>query len=136
MSSVGGDILTVKLAHPTLGSVTFFAKANEDGAFDLGGLRTNDDTSMIDGAGNVIKQMNRVRWKVEMTVAWDMNVREDITKLVAFAGNPIDSDCIISHSNGSVWKGYGSPVGDISGNTNNATFPVVLSGGGQLVKII
>lgn len=136
MSSTGGDLLEIKINHPVLGALTLFAKANEDGQFDLGGFRNNDDANMVDGSGANIKQLNRVRWKIETTVAWDMNTREDLTKLVAIAGSPLDSDCIISHINGTVWKGLGAPVGDVSGNSNNATFPLVLSGGGQLVKII
>lgn len=135
MSAIGGDIIEISYNHPTLGTATIFPKAAEDSTFDLGGFRSNDDANMVDGSGGVITQINRVRWSCEVTVAWDMNSREDLDKLTALAGNPVDAEWTISHFNGSVWRGTGRPVGDMQGNGNAATFPLKISGGGRLKKI-
>ena len=134
MSSVGGDILEITYNHPTVGTGRFFAKSNEDGQFDLGGFRVNDDANGISGDGGIIKQLNQVRWKVECTVASDMNTRLDMEKAVALCGSPVDANWTFSHINGTVYAGTGCPVGDYSMNTNQATFPLVIAGGGKLAK--
>jgi hypothetical protein len=134
--AIGGDILELTFNHPTIGSGVVFAKAGEDNTFDAGGLRTGDDANMIDGGGNMIQQMNRVRWSFEATTSWDMNTREDLEKCVAMSSSPVQADWTISHVNGVVWGGKGKPVGDLQGNTNQATFTLKLSGGGILEKIV
>ena len=135
MSVVGGDVLEISYKHPTIGSGIIYPKANEDSTFDPGGFRSNDDASGVDGGGNMIDQMNRVRWSLECTIAWDMNVREDLTKIVALAADPEPAEFTVSHINGTVWKGKGKPVGDLQGNGNAATFPLKLSGGGDMKRI-
>lgn len=133
--AVGGDILEVICDHPTLGSATFFAKSNEDSQFDPGGFRSSDDANMIDGGGNMIDQMNRVRWSFECTLSHDMNTKEELQKLADYASSPTQGNWTISHVNGTVWAGTGKPVGDIRGNGNQATIPLKISGGGVLKKI-
>ena len=56
--AVGGDITEITYNHPTIGSGVFYPKAAEDNTFDTGGLRSDDDANMIDGAGNMIDKMN------------------------------------------------------------------------------
>ena len=133
--AVGGDILELSYNHPTLGSGTIFAKSAEDSNFDLGGFRNDDDANGIDGGGTVIKKLNRVRWSFDVSVSWDMNNRNELEAVVAMAGDPQEAEWTISHINGTVYKGTGSPVGDLVGNGNSATFPLKLGGGGKLVKI-
>lgn len=133
--AVGGDIRELTYQHPTLGSGVIFAKAAEDSTFDLGGFRSNDDANMVDGGGNMIDQINQVRWSVETTVSWDMNNRDELSKLVELAGSPVQADWTISHINGTVYGGKGKPVGDLQGNGNAATFTLKVSGGGALKKI-
>lgn len=135
MPNVGGDIIDITCNHPTLGSATFVAKANEDSTFDEGGFRSNDDVNMIDGAGEMIDQMNRARWQFECTLAHDMNTREDLNKLTQYAESPVQGDWVISHINGAVYQGKGKPVGDVNANGNTATIALKLSGGGKLTKI-
>jgi len=133
--AIGGDILEITFNHETLGTGTIFAKANEDSTFDLGGFRSNDDSDMVDGGGNMIDQINRKRWKFSVTVSWDGNTREDLSKINDLAASPVQADWTVSHINGTVWGGKGKPVGDYEGNGNSATFPLLLSGGGKLRKI-
>ncbi len=134
-SSVGGDIREITFNHPTLGNGIIYAKSAEDSTYDLGGLRGNDDDNMLDGAGNNIRQLNMARWSFETTIAWDMNNRKDLEKLVALAGDPVEADWTISHINGTIYGGKGSPVGDMKGNGNAATFSLKIAGGGGLKAI-
>ena len=133
--AVGGDLIEITWNHSVLGSGTIFPKAAEDSTFDEGGFRGADDANMIDGSGATIKQLNRVRWSVESTVSWDMVSREDLKKITAMAGSPIDAEWTFSHISGAIFKGLGSPVGDLQGNANAATFTLKVSGGGVLTKI-
>ena len=135
MASIGGDITELTFNHPTIGSGTLFVKASEDSTFDLGGLRSNDDANGVDGGGNTIRQMNHVRWFVEVTASWDMNTRKDLEKVTAMAADPVEAEWTVSHINGVTYGGTGSPVGDLNGNGNTATFPLKISGGGVLKQI-
>ncbi len=131
---VGGDITEITYNHPTLGSGVIFIKASEDSTFDLGGVRSNDDASGIDGGGRMITQLNRIRWSVSVTVAWDMQVNLDLEKISKLAASPLDGTYTITHINGAIYAGTGRPVGDVSGNGNASTFPLKLAGGGELKK--
>ena len=93
--AVGGDIIEITYNHPTLGSGVIFPKAAEDSTFNPGGFRSTDDNNMVDGAGNMIDQMNRSRWSFEGTIAWDMNVAEDLEKIVAQAIPILSIDQVI-----------------------------------------
>lgn len=136
MSVIGGDILEITFNHPTLGSGIIFPKAAEDSTFDLGGFRSNDDAAGVDGSGEMIDQLSRVRWSFEGTIAWDMNTREDLEKLTELSGDPVLSEFTMTHINGTVYGGSGKPVGDLAGNGNAATFSLKLAGGGRMKKIV
>lgn len=135
MAAVGGDILEITYNHPTVGSGVFFPKSGEDSTFDPGGFRVNDDANGIDGGGQMIKQMNRVRWSFEATISSDMNSAQEMEKLAALAASPADAEFTISHINGTIYKGTGTVVGDIQPNGNAATSTIKLSGGGQLLQL-
>ena len=133
---VGGDIIEITYKHPTLGSGTIFPKASEDSTYDLGGFRSNDDASAIDGGGNIIDQLNRVRWSFEVAVAADMNVDGTLEKLVELASSPVQAEWDFSHINGTVYRGKGKPVGDLQLNGNASTMTLKVSGGGKLKKVV
>jgi hypothetical protein len=133
--AVGGDILEIKWQHPTLGSGVFFPKSNEDSTFDLGGFTSNDDANMIDGGGNMIDQITRKRWSLEVTSSWDQNISNELASAQALAQSPVQSTFIISHISGAVWQATGKPVGDLQANANQATFTLKLSGGNILRKV-
>lgn len=135
MAAIGGDLIEITYNHPTLGSGTFFPKSGEDSTFDTGGFRGNDDSGMVAGSGANIRQLNRKRWSLETTLAWDNNSAEEVEKLSALAASPEEADWTISHISGTIYGGKGSPVGDIQGNGNAATVPLKISGGGELKKI-
>jgi hypothetical protein len=132
---VGGDITEVTYNHPNLGSGTILPKADESSTYDLGGLRSDDTDSGVDGGGNVIDIMSRKRWSLEFTAAWDMNVRSELEKVVAMAADPIPAKWTFTHINGTVYQGTGKPVGDLQGAGKESTFPLKISGGGTAKKI-
>jgi len=133
--AVGGDIIEITYNHPTIGSGIIYPKASEESKYDLGGMRSEDDNKGVDGSGTMIDKMTRVRWSFETTIAWDMNVREELEALVALASDPVAANWTFTHINGTVYGAIGKPVGDMSGNGNNATFALKLSGGGILKQI-
>ena len=135
MAAIGGDLIEITWNHETLGSGVLYPKSAEDSTFDTGGYRSADDANMVDGSGAAIRQINRVRWSLEATCAWDMNGANELESMVGLSGSPVEAEWTVSHINGTVWKGKGSPVGDIQGNSNAATFTLKLSGGGKMVKI-
>lgn len=135
MAVLGGDVIEISFNHPTLGDGKFFPKSGEDSTFETGGFRGNDDANMVDGAGRTIRQLNRVRWSIECTIAWDMNIADEYALATALAGDPAEADYTITHSNGTVWAGKGAPVGDIQPNGNAATFTLKIAGGGVMEKI-
>ena len=136
MAFVGGDIIEITSNHPTLGSITLFPKSSEDGTFNTGGFKGEDDMAKLAGDGSSIRALTRNRWSVEVQIAWDLNDANEIDKLSALAGSTDESDWTFTLINGTVWGGKGSPVGDIPGSTNTAIIPVKFSGGGELKKIL
>lgn len=133
--ATGGDIQEITYNHPDLGSGTIFPKSNEESSFNLGGFRSDDDANGITGSGEMIDKINRVRPSIECTVAWDMNVREDLEKVSAMAESPKLADWTVTHVNGAIYGGKGKPVGDYTGSGNNATFTLKIAGGGKFKKI-
>lgn len=134
--ATGGDITEITWNHPTLGSGSIFPKSNEESTFDEGGFRSSDEANMVAGNGEMIDQINRVRWSLETKVAWDMNTREDLGKMIALSASPTLASWTITHINNTVWGGLGKPVGDLQGGGNDATFTLKLMGSGVLKKVI
>lgn len=135
MSAIGGDILEITWNHPTLGTGNLFAKSNEDSTFDLGGFRSDDDANMIDGGGNMIDKINRVRPIFECTVSNDNNTRLELEKLSDLAASSTPANWTIAHISGAIYGLNGKPVGDVKANGNNATIALKLSGGGTMKRI-
>lgn len=125
--AVGGDVIEITYNHPTLGSGTFFPKANEGNTFDPGGIRTNDDNSQIASAGEIIWQMNRTRGMVEVLVLNDQNERNDFQKIAELQSDPLPADWTMSIINGTTYAFSGKPVGDIGADINAATVPLKLA---------
>jgi len=129
MAAIGGDILEITYNHPTLGQGVLLPKSNESFTLDLGGFRSNDDANMIDGGGQMIDQINRVRWSGEGTIAVD-ELQETQENMTALAGSPQLADWTFTHVNGTVYGGKGKPVGDIQVDKNVNTMTLKISGGG------
>lgn len=130
--ATGGDIIEVTYNHPTLGTNIFSPKAAEDSTYDLGGFKGNDDANMISGSGKNIRQLNLNRWFFEVVYTWEDG---DLERMSDLAGDTVEAEWTFTHKNGTVYRGLGSPVGDIQGNGNAATFTAKISGGGILEQI-
>ncbi len=136
MAYSGGAIVDLVCNHETAGTLVLKTKAAEDNSLDLGGIRGADDKSMISGDGTeTIRSLNPGRWEAKMTILWDMITRQEVQKLIEIAGSPIEGTWTITHINGSIYQGVGSPVGEIAANTNNVTAPLTLQGANGLKKI-
>lgn len=132
--TTAGDVTEITVNHPTLGSFVFLPKANEGNTLDLGGFRNSDDQNMIDGAGGLIVQKNRVRASFEVVCADDMNTRQDSDFAKQLAGSPEVGEWTLTHVNGAVYGGNGVVVGDIQTDTNAGTFTLKVAFG-KLTKI-
>lgn len=135
MAFVGGNITELIIDHEDVGTVVLKIKASEDNTYDLGGIRGNDDQSMITGSGESIRSLNQSQWRVKVTVAWDMNTALEMQKIIQLAGSTKEGTCTVSHINNSTYRGQGSPVGALEANVNNATFSLTIGGGGTLSKL-
>lgn len=135
MAFIGGDILEATCSHPTLGDFRFQAKANEAFTLDRGGFRTNDDANSVTGGGKNIKQLNRVRWSLDGPVAVDFLSDIELAGLSALAGDPQDGVWTLTHISGAIYKGTGSPVGDLQPDTNTGQMKLKVAGGGDLELI-
>lgn len=132
---VGGDIVEITCNHPTLGEFRFQAKSNESFTLDPGGLRSNDDANLITGAGDMIDQVNRVRWSLEGPVAVDVASGNELESLPELAAAPDLGTWTITHVSGTIWTGRGKVVGDLNTDTNNAQMTLKVAGSGSLQKI-
>lgn len=130
-----GDADEIVCQH-TLGEFRFAPKSNESFTVDMGGVRVNDDANQVTANGQNMKQMNRAKWSVEGPVAVDMTstntTLDDIAKLCA---HPDDGVWTFSFLNGAIFRGKGSPVGDVQGDSNAGTVTLKVSGGGKLEKL-
>jgi hypothetical protein len=131
---VFGDILEIVVNH--LGNTyRYYPKANETGTFDKGGLRTNDDANQITSNGQMMRQINRGRWVVEVPIAVDTISDSEQTSLNIMSGSPSLGTWQFSLISGAIFKGVGCPVGDLAMDSNAGTLQLKVSGNGELEKI-
>lgn len=133
--SVVGDVIDVTCNHPTLGAANFFVKANEASTFNLGGFVSDDDDDMVDSGGNMIDKMTRKRPSFSVVLTNDMNTRQDLEKIAAYAASPVLGDWTVTHINGKVYGVKGKPVGDIMANGDTGNINLKVAGGGAMKQI-
>ena len=132
---VGGDITEVTCNHPTLGSFKFATKSNESYTLDPGGYRSNDDANMITGDGQMIDQINRVRWSFEGPLQVDFESGNEVNNLPKLAESIEQATWTFTFISGITMRGKGKHVGDIQIDSNNAQLSAKLAGGGRLEKL-
>lgn len=113
----------------------FRPKANETFNFDPGGLRVNDDVSQVTSDGQIMRQINRQRWKVDGPIACDTILGTEFNALNLMSGSPSLGTWQFAMKSGAIYKAVGSPVGDISLDSNAGTIALTVSGNGILEKI-
>jgi hypothetical protein len=132
--AVGGDIREITYNHPTLGSGVLQAKADEENKYFTGGVTTGSDAAMITGNGTPIWEMTNKRGYFEAVVVNDMNLGNELEKMIALSGDPIPADWTFTCVNNAVYGGKGKPVGDLEGNIMKASFQLRVEGG-KFLKI-
>lgn len=131
----GGDFISVTCNHPSLGSFKFATKSNESYTMDPGGFRSNDDSNMVTGDGQMIDQVNRVRWSFEGPLQVDFSSGNELENLPKLAESGEMATWTFEHVSGVTWRGRGKHVGDIQVDSNNAQMSAKLAGGGRLEKL-
>lgn len=128
-----GDVDEIVCQH-TLGEFRFFPKSNESFTIDSGGVRANDDANQVTANGQMMSQMNRVRWSIEGVIAIDADGSTE-TNIKNLSKHPDLGTWTYSFLNGNVKKGKGRPVGDLQGDSNAGTMTLKVAGGGELENI-
>jgi hypothetical protein len=90
---------------------------------------------MITGNGEMIDQVNQVRWSFEGPLMADFNSGNEIDNLPNLAESSELGTWTFSHISGVVYRGRGKFVGDIQIDTNTAQLTAKLAGGGKLERL-
>lgn len=131
---VFGDVQEIVANH--LGNTyRFYPKANETFNVDKGGIRTNDDASQITSNGSMMRQLNRVRWMFEGPIAADTISDAELRALNIMSASPVPATWQFALISGAIYKGVGSPVGDVQYDSNAGTIALKVSGSRELEKI-
>jgi hypothetical protein len=128
---VFGDCVAVKCVHLGI-TYRFSPKANESFNVDKGGIRTNDDASQITSDGQIMRQLNRVRWMIDGPIAADSISGYEQDSLNTLAGSPVLGDWQFTFISGAIVGGKGCPVGDIQLDSNGGQLTMKVSGSGLL----
>ena len=131
---VCGDVLDITCTHKGI-TYRFSPKANETANIDLGGIRVNDDASQVTSNGQIIRQLNRVRWMFDVPIAFDSISGYEQKALNTMSSSPSLGNWQFVFISGAIIKGVGSPVGDISVDSNAGTLSLKVSGNKELEVI-
>lgn len=131
---VFGDVQEIVCSH--LGKTyRFYPKANETFNVDKGGIRANDDANQITSNGQIMRQLNRVRWMVDGPIACDTISDAELSALNIMSASPSLGTWQFALISGAIYKGVGSTVGDVQFDSNAGTISLKVSGNGELEKI-
>ena len=131
---VFGDCVDITCVH--LGTTYRFSpKANETFNIDRGGIRVNDDASQVTSNGQIMRQLNRVRWMIDGPIAADSISGYEQNALNILSASPALGVWQFSFINGAILKGTGSPVGDIQLDSNSGQITLKVSGNNELETI-
>ena len=129
----GTEFLQIGLKHSTLGTVTLYPKAGENGQLKTGGFQNEID---ITGSGEPIVKKKRVPWEVECPpIAWNKSGTDLIKTIQDLIDSYEEIDCTFELADGSIWTGKGSIIDELKGATYDGTIPLKISGGGKLAKL-
>ena len=131
---VFGDCVDIKCVHNGI-TYRFSPKANETFNVDRGGIRANDDASQITSNGQIMRQLNRVRWMIDGPIAADSISGYEQKSLNIMSSSPVLGVWQFSFISGAILNGVGSPVGDIQFDSNSGQITLKVSGNGELETI-
>ena len=131
---VFGDCVGIQCTH--LGTTYRFSpKANETFNVDRGGHRVNDDASQVTADGQIMRQINRVRWSVDGPIAADQISGYEQKSLNILSASPVLGLWQFSFLNGAILTGQGSPVGDIQMDSNGGQLTLKVAGNRELETV-
>jgi hypothetical protein len=131
---VFGDCVEITCVH--LGTTYRFSpKANETFNIDRGGIRANDDASQVTSNGQIMRQLNRVRWMIDGPIAADSISGYEQKALNVMSASPSLGVWQFSFINGAILRGTGSPVGDVQLDSNSGQITLKVSGNGEIETI-
>lgn len=127
---VAGDIASVKITNPNLGSKTVYPVSSSDGSLQMGGYKSVDDITKIDNGGRIIDVKNIKRSNIKVTCSWDMNDPngDELSFFTAVQSDTSANTFTVTHINGSVWTCTGAIVGDNEGDLQNGQIELTLQG--------
>lgn len=129
MSVIGGDLRKITIQNPTVGTAVLYCVSGEASTFKLGGLE-NNDTGNVNGAGQLMRQMQMIPGYIEATVSNNMGAALPELEFVQLCCRSTD-DCKITveHVNGTAYGGAGVFVGETTLDGKAATFKIKMSSG-------
>lgn len=126
-----GDLTEIKFIHEEVGSKIFSIKSGESANMDLGGY-SNDYSMNGNSTGHAIKTAKP--WSVD-SIQVDITPDGTLEFLQDITNNVIEGIIEISKIDGSVYKGKGTIIGDLKGDTLNGYATIEVRGAGKLEKI-
>lgn len=131
---VFGDVQEIVCNHDG-NTYRFSPKANETFNIDFGGIRVNDDANQVTSNGQIMRQLNNTRWALDGPIAVDSISASEQLSLNLMSASPSLGTWQISLISGAIYKGQGSPVGDLQYDSNAGTLALKIAGSGVLEKI-
>lgn len=129
---VAGDLRQLSIKHEELGDLILDVKATEDISIFLGGRVSQDDDGNVTHNFKRIDVKNVKPWSMECTAADEIGVQE---KLIALSESNIECTVTGIFSNGQVYAGEGTPVGDFMSNKQAGTIPFKIQGSGKFESV-
>ncbi len=131
---LAGDVEDITCNHLGI-TYRYSPKAGETFNIDKGGRRTKDENGDVTSNDQNIRAINNTRWSVDGPIAVDLLSGYEEDSLRLMSGSPIEGIWQITHISGAIFKGKGSPVGDIKCDSNAGTLSLKISGAGGLETI-
>lgn len=135
MAVIGGDLVKIKIEHPTVGSAVIFGVAGEDVTYKLGGLE-NEDNGAVNGAGILMLTKRRVPGYIQGSFSNDMSLTTPEFEFVrAVSNSSIEAKITFSHINGSDYGGKGTVVGEVTMAGKTSSFQCKFASGKGFEKL-
>jgi hypothetical protein len=123
----GGDLQELSINNPDAGLMVYGGLNGEDSSYILGGYQ-NEDNGAVDGFGRLILSKKRVVGSLEAVVSNDMGSASPEFEHAQAVQNSLQESVItFANSNGEVYSGTGTIVGEVklSGKTSTFSFKLV-----------
>ena len=131
---LAGDVIDITCTHMGR-TYRYSPKSGESFNIDKGGRRTKDENGDVTSNGQNIRSINNAKWSIDGPIAVDLLTGYEENSLIKMSASPSEGIWQVTHVSGAIFKGKGSPVGDIKSDSNTATLSLKISGAGGLETI-